>query len=583
MKELERPFDGREILQHKRSLKKRLLKERDQLLEKKVAILSGATIGEMKHVLELFLLNHGIKPVFWEGNYNRFFEDVMFDHDSFIEFQPDLIYVHTSVKNILEYPEPNFSQEQVENLLDQTFQRYVQMWEKVEKEIGCMIIQNNFEMLPFRSMGNGEVYHHTGCLNFINLLNAKVYHYATSHSNFYVNDLAYQASWYGLKNWFDHAIWYTYKYPFALDAIPWVCHNISNIIKSVYGQNKRALVLDLDNTLWGGVIGDCGVEHIQIGDETPQGMAYTDFQKYLKRLSQLGISLNVCSKNNEEMAWEGFDHRGSVLKKGDFVSASINWDHKNDNIEKLANQINMAYEQMVFIDDHPVERDLVSQTIKDMVVLDIDDPEYYVERLDQQGFFEMTLFSEEDRNRNVYYQNNKERLNEVEKHLSYEAYLNSLQMDCKVMEIGPSNIERITQLINKTNQFNLTTKRYTQHEVEKVVADPNHLSFGAHLTDKFGDNGIISMVLARIEGMVAEIDLWVMSCRVFKRNVEFVMFNELIHRCRDKDVQIIRGYYYPTKKNAIVSEFYRQIGFKLVDENQGSRVWELVIKDAVLK
>lgn len=573
--ELNAPFDNGMILQNKRRIKRKLLENGNDFIEKKIAILSGSTIGEMADILEIFLLNNNIKPIFWKGNYNRFYEDSVFNNASLLDFNPDIVYIHTSCKNIRSYPEFGDSGDSVSNMLNNEIRQYIEMWEVLLEKTNAAIIQNNFEMLPYRAFGNSEVYRQDGSLNYINLLNDRIYNYATHHNNFYVNDIAYQASQFGLKNWFDNAMWYAYKYPFSLEAIPLVAFNISNIIKSILGKNKRSLVLDLDNTLWGGVIGDCGADNISLGNETPEGMAFSDFQKYIKRIHGSGVNLSICSKNYESTAMEGFSHSGSVLKSGDFICKYINWENKDENIKKISSLLNTSFENIVFIDDNPVERELVKQSIPELNVPEMSNPENYINIFDSLGYFEITNTSSDDLKRNDYYRTDLKRMNEMRKYASYEEYLLSLEMECHILKINEDNIERVTQLINKTNQFNFTTKHYTMNEVKSLVEDENNITFCVSLKDKFGDNGIVSVLFAFVEGDRAVIDLWIMSCRVFNRNLEFVVFSELINKCNKMGIKYIEGLYLPTAKNKYVENLYPDLGFEKIEEDDNKSVWEL--------
>ncbi len=577
MKELEYPFDSAYILQKKKSLRRQLLANTG-LLEKRVAILGGSTVGETKNMLELFLLNHGIKPIFWEGQYNRFYEEAVYGDPELAAFAPDIVYIHTSNKNIEEYPAPGEPPEAVRARAEAVFARFRQIWEAVRERLGCPVVQNNFEEPPCRPLGNSDAVNPAGGVRFINAVNSMFHEYAQNNPRVYINDLHYQASWFGLARWYDNAQWYMYKYPFAVDAIPLAAHNIANIIKSVFGKNKKALVLDLDNTLWGGVIGDDGVENIRLGIETPEGMAYRDFQNYVKALSAMGISLNVCSKNDKAIALQGFEHPSSVLKRDDFIVFKANWANKDRNIAEVAQTLNILPESMVYADDNPVERELAAASLPGLAVPELNGPEEYVRILDQSGWFEVTALSTDDTRRNEYYKANAKRAEEQNRFADYTEYLKSLQMACNLEPIGESNLQRATQLINKTNQFNLTTRRYTEEEVRCYTQQG--ITICARLQDKYGDNGLVSVLLAGVIGDLAEIDLWVMSCRVFKRDLELAVFDELVRRCRKLGVGKIKGTYIKTGKNALVQELYGALGFRAVQRDEDRGEWEYVIPEA---
>ncbi len=556
--------DSSQILLKKRQIKKKLL-EQPNLQEKRVAILSGSTIGEIKDILEIFLLVYGIKPTFYIGAYSRFYEESVFENSALDDFDPEIIYIHTSTKNILEFPHASNTIEQTDSLIKTTFQRFESTWDCLSSKYSCPIIINNFEMLPYRIMGNADSYNQNGRIKFIINLNALISEYVNKHSNIYVNDINYLSSRYGLDKWCNSSNWYLYKYALAIDAIPDLCQNIANIVKAILGKNKKALVLDLDNTLWGGVIGDDGVDNIQLGIETPKGFAYSEFQEYLKAVSELGIMLNVCSKNEEKIAETGFDHPSSILKRDDFISFKANWEPKHANIEAIAREINIGTDSLVFVDDNPAERELIKKYVPDIGVVEISKPEFYIRELDRSGFFEVTSLSQEDLRRNDTYKQNASRESSIAEFSDYEDYLKSLSMIFHICSFNETNILRVTQLINKTNQFNFTTRRYTEAEISEISNDRSYVTLCGRLEDKFGDNGIITAMIVRIDGKRAYLDLWVMSCRVFKRGVEYSMLNCIIDRLKRMGIKELFGIYIPTAKNVILKDFYTNVGFNKVD------------------
>ncbi|MDD3428864.1 MAG: HAD-IIIC family phosphatase [Oscillospiraceae bacterium] len=569
MKELDYPFDASYLMQKKRSLKRRLL-EKEGLIPKKIAVMSGSTVGEVKHILELFLLHYGIKPEFYEGEYALFYENLVFDDGSLAAFQPDIIYIHTSNKNIKNYPSQTDSEALCAEKLEAEFAKFETVW-KAALGFGCPVIQNNFELPPYRLLGNRDAWDIHGRVNFINQLNMRTAAFASANENFYINDLAYLAACHGLDNWFDEAGWYLYKYALRTEYIPYLAYSVANIVKSIFGKNKKSVILDLDNTLWGGIIGDDGPEGIELGLETPAGMAYSEFQSYLKELSALGIMLNVCSKNEESNALAGFNRADSILKREDFICFKANWDPKSKNIADIAAEINILPESFVFVDDNPAEREIVRQELPTIEVPQVQSPETYIKSLDRAGYFEVTALSADDKKRNEMYKQNAERAALQQSFGDYSSYLKSLQMVCELGPFSFAHAERITQLINKTNQFNLTTRRYNAAEVESLIDNDSYITLFGRLIDKFGDNGIVTAIIGHVQGDALDIDLWIMSCRTFKRNLEHAMFDELVRLCAKRGIKTIKGHYYPTAKNLLVSDFYATIGFEKAEEKDGEK------------
>lgn len=576
MKALNYPLDTELIWKKRRSMKKELLKQ-ENFLEKKVAILSGSTIGDIKSILELFLLNQGIKPIFYEGLYGRFYEEAVYDYERLIAFKPDIIYIHTTNRNIERFPSATDTTLEVDTLLINEINKYKMVWDVLKEKCNCTIIQNNFELLNYRISGNGECYRENGSIHFINLLNEKLYEYARENSGFLINDIHYLSSSFGLERWHDDSMWYMYKYALSLEAIPRLCSNLSNIIKALYGKSKKSLILDLDNTLWGGVIGDDGPCGIQIGNDNAIAESYMMFQKYIKGLKDRGILLNVCSKNNESIAKQGFEHHSSVLKVEDFVGFKANWDDKATNVQEIITQMNIGVEHVVFLDDNPVERELVKNYVEGVEVPELLKVEDYIQVIDKNGYFEMAHLEEADLKRNLYYQQDKMRQTQMREFKDYNIYLKSLDMKCFIENVNPTNLKRSVQLINKTNQFNLTTHRYNESEIEAYIEDENILMLTGRLEDKFGDNGLVTVMIVKQNGEEAEIDLWVMSCRVFKRNLEYVMFKQMIKQCKSRGIKKLRGIYKLTNKNIMLKDFYLDLGFKEVFNNEVKYVYELDI------
>ena len=562
---LDYPFDPAMILQKKRSLK-RTLSQTPGLVPKKVAIMSGSTIGEIKNILEVFLLANGIQPTFHEGGYALFYENLVFDDGSLAAFAPDIIYIHTSQRNIKNWPQPGDSADTVKDLLNAEFNRFAGA-AKAALGFGCPVIVNNFDLPLFRAMGNKEGSADYGRIRFVRRLNEMLADLVDTTPNLYLNDLAYLQAIHGMDDFSSSTTWYAYKYACSTDCIPYLCQSVANIIKSLLGRNKKALALDLDNTLWGGIIGDDGPEGIEFGSETPTGMAYAEFQSYLKQLSGLGVLLNVCSKNEEANAVAGFERADSVLKKDDFVCFKANWDPKHLNLAAMAKEINILPESFVFMDDNPAEREIVRRELPSVVVPELAEPEDYIAAIDRAGYFEVTNLSADDQKRTQMYKQNAQRAALEQSFGNYDDYLKSLDMTGEFGSFDDAHAERITQLINKTNQFNLTTRRYTAAEVEGLIGNDEYVTLYGRLIDKFGDNGIVTSIIGHVQGEVMDIDLWIMSCRTFKRKLEHAMFDRLVEAAAAKGVKKIVGHYGPTAKNLLVKDFYATIGFEKVDED----------------
>ena len=576
MKELEFPFDSEYIIKKRKSIKRQLLADGTKRLKKKIAVFGGSTTNDIAVYLELFLLNNGIEAEFYQSEYAQYWQDAMFPSEELLSFKPDIVFIHTTNRNISAYPCLGDSRERVQELLDAEYAKYEQMWQKISDTYHCPIIQNNFEMPFYRIMGNKDCSDYRGRLNYITRLNERFCAYAEKTGGFYINDINYISACYGLKEWSDPSYWNMYKYAMCVNAIPEFSFNLANIIKSVFGRNKKALALDLDNTLWGGVVGDDGVDGIQIGQETGVSQSYYEFQSYIKSLKELGVILTVCSKNDHENAIAGLNHPEGALKPDDFIIIKANWENKDRNIIETAAEIKKKKKKIVFVDDNPAERAIVSAQIAGISAPEMDSVENYITTIDRNGYFEVTNFSEDDLKRNEMYKANAQRAAQQAAFADYKDYLLSLDMTAVIDDFIPVYLQRITQLSNKSNQFNVTTKRYTPTEMEEVFNSSEYIRLYGKLIDKFGDNGVVSVVIGKKDGDVLNMELWLMSCRVLKRDMELAMLDRLVERCREQGIKTVKGYYYPTAKNNMVKELYGFFGFEKISEDEnGNTVWQL--------
>jgi HAD superfamily phosphatase (TIGR01681 family) len=364
--------------------------------------LGGSTTSGIKDILELFLLNYGIKPLFFESEFGQYWQDAMFGEE-LKSFSPDIIFVHTTSRNLTQYPTLKDNQKEIDAQLSNQFSHFQTMWDKLISTYHCPIIQNNFDRPQYRLLGNKDISDICGRTNFIMRLNQKVYEYAQNHNDFYINDIDYLAASFGLEKWHNPRFWHLYKYALCVPAIPEFSFSVANIIKSIYGKNKKAFVLDLDNTLWGGIVGDDGAQNLAIGPEVTMGQAFSEFQDYIKAHKDLGIMLNIASKNDYENAIAGLNHPDSSLHPDDFISIKANWENKDNNIREIASELNIGQDSLVFVDDNLVERSIVREQLKDVSVVEIAEVENYISSIDKSGFFETTNFSQDDIKRNQMY------------------------------------------------------------------------------------------------------------------------------------------------------------------------------------
>jgi len=565
-----------DLLRKRRKLKAELLSDGTERIKKKIAILGGSTVDAIAEITELFLLNYGIEPEFYISEYAQYYNDAVYPPEELLSFKPDIVYVCTSYRNITEFPDVRDTKEEVGAKLDAQFARFTEAWTSIKEKLNCPVIQNNFELPPYRLLGNSEFSDIRGQVSFINRLNAKFADYAAENDGFYICDINYVSACYGLDEWYDGTQWYMYKYALPMQAVPYYAANLAAIIKAMFGKNRKAIALDLDNTLWGGIVGDDGAENLQIGKDLPDGQVYSGFQEYLKKQKDIGVLLTVCSKNDHENAMAGLGHPDGTLRPDDFTVIKANWDNKDENIINTANELSLLPESFVFADDNPAERKIVADRIKGIAVPEMDGAENYIRILDRNRYFEVLKLSEDDLKRGEMYKANAARAAAQSNIADYGEYLDSLEMKAEIKTFIPMYIARIAQLTNKSNQFNVTTRRYTEAEIANISHDCNYIPLYGRLSDRFGDNGVVSVVIGNIKGEELHIDLWIMSCRVLKRDMEFAMLDELVRRAKEKDIKTIYGYYYPTAKNAMVKELFGTFGFeKISPDESGGTKWRL--------
>jgi FkbH-like protein len=573
--ELRQPISAEVVLRKRQSLKRVLLKQ-PNLSPCRIAILGGSTTQEIRSMLEIFLLTQGVAPSFYESGYNAYYEEVMFENSTFVEFKPDIVFVHTTWHNVSRFPELLASEQEVESLIRGEMQRFEVFWDKIQNDLGTLIIQNNFDLPRLRPLGNIDSSEAYGRIHFLSRLNTEFARYARSHSRFLLNDIHFLCAQVGLGQWFDDSYWYNYHMALSPIATVALSQNVATIVKAVYGKTKKCLVLDLDNTLWGGVIGDDGLQGLLLGRDHPVGEAYNNFQRYVKELRKRGILLAVCSKNEPENAKEGFSHPDMLLKLNDFSAFRANWQPKSDNIREIARELNIGLDSMVFVDDNPAERAIVMAQVPEVAVPDVgSDVTLFPEAIERERYFEPIRIVKDDLERASFYSGNAQRNVHEESFHDHGAFLESLEMTAEIGPFVPVYIERIKQLINKTNQFNLTTLRCTAAEVEAFASSLTHVTLYGRLHDKFGDNGLVSVVIGSVHGDTLEIDLWLMSCRVLKREMEYAMFDALVEECHARGVRNIVGTYIPTKKNGMVAGHYGSLGFSQRNDSPRERiVWD---------
>lgn len=571
------PFDGAYILKKRRAIRRELTADESPRQSCRIAILGGTTTHDIREITELFLLDAGILPEFYESEYGGWWQEGMFGEE-LRAFRPDVVFIHTGVRDIRAWPRLAQGEAGADALAEETMARYEALWDKLGQDLSCAVISNNFEKPTYRVLGNRDAWDGAGRGRFISLLNARMGAYARSHPGFYIHDVDYLSSDYGLSAWQDPKAWHLYKYSMAVEAIPAFAHSLAVLIAAVRGKSKKALALDLDNTLWGGVVGDDGPEGIVIGHETSEGQIYSEFQQYLKDLAEAGVLLNVISKNDRENALAGIDHPEGTLRREDFVDIIANWEPKGQNLARLAKTLSILPESIVFVDDNPAERLQVHTEFPGVAAPPADRVEDSIRLIDRAGYFEPAALSADDLSRGDMLRQNLARAEQQAKFADYDAYLRDLAMHGEIRPFAPVYMARIAQLTNKSNQFNLTTRRFTEPELAALAADDRYICLYGKLTDRFGDNGVVSVMIGEIVEDAVHLRLFLMSCRVLKRQMEQAMLDRMAALAAARGANRLVGYYYPTPKNGMVRELYPSLGFAPAGEDGDGTVWSLPLR-----
>ncbi len=417
----------------------------------------------------------------------------------------------------------------------------------------------------------------------INRLNIELDDMASN--NCFILDIAGLASSVGTSKWHDPTLWNMAKMPFSQRFLPIYAEYVCRILAATQGKSRRCLIMDLDNTLWGGVIGDDGLEGILIGNGDPTAEAHLELQRLILALRARGVVLAVSSKNEEAVARLPFqNHPDMLLKESDIAVFQANWQDKASNIKAIAQTLSLGLESLVFLDDNPAERLQVRQALPEVAVPELpEDPAYYGQTLIAAGYFEALGFFEEDQKRADFYRDNAKRVQSLGQTTDMNAYLKSLAMQITLAPFDALGRARIVQLISKSNQFNLTTRRYSDLQIEAFETDPQIFTRQVRLADTFGDNGMISVIICKKHQTQWEIDTWLMSCRVLGRRVEEAVLQDMITHALAAKVETLIGEYRPSDRNIIVQQHYEKLGFTKIQEANDAEYWQLTLKDYVFK
>lgn len=545
-----------------KTLKKHIKKDRTGFKPVLLSVLGNHATQFLAKGIEGYGVEHDLDISIYEAEYDLIDIQIFNPDSEFYTAASEFVVITKSairmLKDYYKVPlgdKPYFA--------DKVIEQYNTYIETINGKQQSKIIITNFIELPdmvFNNFGNNVQHSWT---YQIRALNFKLMELASLHNNVYICDVSSIHNKLGRQSSFDPQMYIRTDVTTNFDFQPHVAQSIVDIVKASIGKFKKCLILDLDHTTWGGIIGDDGLENIQIGG-LGLGKAFTELQLWAKNLKDRGIILAICSKNTESVAKEPFEkHPDMVLRLEDIAVFVANWENKADNIRHIQKVLNIGFDSMVFLDDNPFERNLVRKEIPDVTVPELpEDPSEYIPYLQQFNLFETVSFSSLDKDRTKQYQTEAKRVELQTSYSTVEDYLKNMEMTAIARPFDKFQVPRIAQLTQRSNQFNLRTSRYSEKEVKDLMVSPDHFTLYVSLKDKFGDYGLISLhVLERRDNDSLFMDTWIMSCRVLKRDVEKFVLNELVALARKENIKTLIGERIPTKKNILVVDHYKDLGF----------------------
>jgi FkbH-like protein len=530
----------------------------------RLAIMSSSTTGHLPAPIRVGALRRNIHVTIHEGEYGQYLQELTDPSSDIHHFRPDIVLFAFDARHLTAGLSPAATAEEAKVAFDATMTRIRQCWTLARESLGATVIQQAIMPVLPHVLGANEQRLPGSPAGMIRRLNIALRDEADAAG---VHLLAVDevVARDGIEEWHDPVLWHRAKQEVTPVAAPVYGDLVARLLAALQGRSAKCLVLDLDNTLWGGVIGDDGLEGIAIGQGSALGEAFLAVQHYAKSLAQRGIILAVCSKNDEVNALAAFEkHPEMLLRRSDISCFVANWEDKATNLRRIARELNIGIDSLVFLDDNPFERNLVRTELPEVAVPEIpdDDPALMPGILAAAGYFEATSLTEEDRARTAQYAANQERAALEAVATDLPTYLRSLEMKLIWRRFDRIGLSRVVQLINKTNQFNLTTRRKTEEDVLGIMANPKAFGLQIRLLDRFGDNGIIAIVIGQVDDDgVCSIDTWLMSCRVLGRGVEQATLALVAASAKAIGATSLLGEYIPTPKNGMVSGHYEKLGF----------------------
>jgi FkbH-like protein len=545
----------------------------------RLAILRSFTLEPLIPLLRAAGLLAGFDLTIHVGDFNSYAQEALDPQSTLYQFEPDAVVLAVQTRDIAPDLWDRYSdltEEECKTAVHRVRQDFADVIRGFRAHSRAHLIIHDLELPAIPSQGILDSQTSDGQSAVIHRLNQDLRELATAHPGVYILDYNSLVARYGRMSWHDERKWLTVRMPIASAHLIHLTEEWLRFLHPLTGKVAKALVVDLDNTLWGGIIGEDGMDGIKIGAEHP-GAAYRDMQRAMLDLYRRGILLAICSKNNVDDAMEVLDkHPGMILRRQHFAAMRVNWQDKVQNLREIAMELNIGVDALVFLDDNPVEREQVRAALPEVAVLDVPaDPAQYAALLRDCPLFERLVLSDEDKQRGIYYAAQRERIQLETACTSKEDFLRSLQQEVEIAPVRSSTLARVAQLTQKTNQFNVTTRRYKEQEIAEMASSPNRTIVSVRVRDRYGDNGLVGVAITSDDGETREIDTFLLSCRVIGRTVETAILSHLAQHARERGLTRMQGWFLPTKKNAPASDFYPQHGFSPQKSEPRGVLWTL--------
>jgi FkbH-like protein len=540
----------------------------------RVAVIGSLTTDFIAKAVACGVFREGVLPQVYNALYGAYVQEVLDPSSGLHAFRPDVVVIALDWRDAVTQLPIAATAAEVDAAIAEKVELFANLW-KVLKDAGCTILQHVIVPPSFSYRGVAERTCPSGELEQVAKITAALFERGRGLVHWIETDRLANAV--GASRWSPDRFYFNGKLPFDPQFLPAYMEFFAAAWRAANARTKKILVLDLDNTLWGGVIGDDGIENIKLGPGTPAGEAFRQWGAYVKALGERGVVLAVCSKNDPAIAASGFAHAHSVLSVEHFAAFECSWQDKASGLRRIAAQLNLGLDSFVFADDNPAECDLVRQELPAVAVVELgDDPTTFVDRLEAGHWFDLPAYTGEDLRRSDAYAARGRAEQERERATDLGSYLAGLRMVGNLYEAREDDLARIAQLEQKTNQFNLTTRRYDEEKIRDFARRPDVRLLAFTLRDRHGDHGLVSSVIAFREDSALRIDSWLMSCRVFSRSVEEFIMRRLVEAARSEGAQSIVGEFVPTEKNGLAAEVYAKFGFAPKDDRAGT--WELDVR-----